>query len=109
MNDILKNIEKQFTHDISRHFNEQLEINLKNALFNLDIEFKYQHEFYSFVTQNVTRISKSDNPYIFQLYLNSGEYLLQYSYEPTFDLNNLENGRISATAGSIQIISRKTK
>lgn len=104
MKDIVKTIEQQLTNDISKNFNEQLEANLRNALFNLRINFNYQYEFYNFIRSNVIRLTNDNRS--FQLKLKSGEYLLTYSHEPQFNMDYLEDGKISAVFGSIEIVNR---
>lgn len=102
----MRSIEQQLTNDISKNFNTELETNIKNALFNLDINFDYQHDFYTFVRNRIIRIELRNNYY--ELRIDSGEYLLTYSLEPQFNMDNLEHGKISATAGIIEIVKRKT-
>lgn len=101
----MKSIEQQITNAISINFNNELKTNIKNALFNLDINFNYQHDFYTFVRNRIIRIELRNNYY--ELRIDSGEYLLTYSLEPQFNIDNLEHGKISATAGMIEIIKRK--
>jgi hypothetical protein len=99
-----------FTKDIAYHFNRELEKNIKNALFNLDIEFENDVDFYDFVSKNIIRTAEKET---FKLYLKeSGAYLLKYNYELGNHYGHfsvVDNYTLTATLGSIEIITRKTK
>jgi len=99
-----------FTKDIANHFNRELEQNLKNALFNLDIEFENDADFYQFISKNVIQTKENET---FKLYLKeSGAYLLKYNYSLGNHYGHfsvVDNYTLTATLGSIEIITRKTK
>jgi len=99
-----------FAKDIANHFNRELEQNLKNALYNLDIEFKNDSDFYAFVSNNIIRTEENET---FKLYLKeSGAYLLKYNYALGNHYGHfsvVDNYTLTATLGSIEIITRKTK
>lgn len=98
------------TKDIANHFNRELENNIKNALYNLDIEFENDYDFYDFISKNITREEYNET---FKLYLKeTGDYLLKYDYKIGKHLGHFElpdNYNLTATCGSIEIIKRKTK
>lgn len=104
----MKDIETRLTNDISKNFNAELEKNVRNALFNIDIDFKNDFDFYEFIRLNVIVLSHAESPFKFEIHLESGGFLLQYSHEQRFDINGLRNGRVSFTFGSVQKIERKT-
>jgi hypothetical protein len=102
----MEDITQNLVREISNKFNTQLEKNTKNALFNIGITFANDSEFYDFVSRNVTSFNHSSKPYNFELKLNSGEHLLNYSYEPDFNLQNIENERLRCNCGYVQTIER---
>jgi hypothetical protein len=105
----MEDITQILVRDISKNFNKELEKNTKNALFNIGFEFTNDLEFYDFVSRNVTNFNHASKPYNFELRLNSGEHLLNYSYEPNFNLQNIEKGRLHYSCGYVQTVERVMK